>query len=86
MNKAQDISASYIIGKPRQVSLFRNGANQAIRIPKEFELPGKEALLYRDGNKLVLEAIITEPERGSAKYERETDWRDMCTWWKAFTF
>ena len=65
MNKAQDISASYIIGKPRQVSLFRNGANQAIRIPKEFELPGKEALLYRDGNKLVLEAIITEPERGS---------------------
>ena len=27
----------------RHVRLFRNGANQAVRIPKEFELPGKEA-------------------------------------------
>jgi antitoxin VapB len=43
--------------KPRKVSLFRNGANQAVRIPKDFELSGTEALLRREGNLLILEPI-----------------------------
>lgn len=50
----------------RQVRLFRNGANQAVRIPKEFELPGKEAILRREGNRLVLEAVPDRPQRGTA--------------------
>jgi len=50
----------------RRVSLFRNGANQAVRIPKEFELPGKEAILRREGNRLVLEAVPDKPKRGTA--------------------
>jgi antitoxin VapB len=50
----------------RHVRLFRNGANQAVRIPKEFELPGKEAILRREGNRLVLEAIPDKPKRGTA--------------------
>lgn len=50
----------------RRVSLFRNGANQAVRIPKEFELPGKEAILRREGNRLVLEAMPDKPKRGTA--------------------
>ena len=29
----------------KRVSLFRNGRNQAVRIPREFELPSKEAIL-----------------------------------------
>lgn len=37
--------------------LFRNGRNQAVRIPREFELEGKEAILRRDGDRLVLEPI-----------------------------
>jgi antitoxin VapB len=41
----------------RRVKLFRNGRNQAVRIPVEFELPGDEALLRRDGDRLVLEPI-----------------------------
>jgi antitoxin VapB len=41
----------------KKVSLFRNGANQAVRIPKEFELQGKEAMLRREGDSLILEAI-----------------------------
>jgi antitoxin VapB len=41
----------------RHVRLFRNGANQAIRIPREFELPGNEALLHREGNRLIIEPI-----------------------------
>lgn len=41
----------------RTVRLFRNGRNQAVRIPVEFELPGNEATLRRDGEKLILEPI-----------------------------
>lgn len=42
--------------QPRTVSLFRNGRNQAVRIPAEFELPGKEALIRKEGDKLIIEA------------------------------
>jgi antitoxin VapB len=41
----------------RHVRLFRNGRNQAVRIPVEFELPGDEAIMRREGNKLVIEPI-----------------------------
>lgn len=30
----------------RHVRLFRNGRNQAVRIPVEFELPGDEAIRF----------------------------------------
>lgn len=39
----------------RHVKLFRNGRNQAVRIPVEFELPGDEAIMHRDGDRLVIE-------------------------------
>ena len=35
----------------RHVRLFRNGRSQAIRIPKEFELEGNEAIIHKDGNR-----------------------------------
>ena len=41
----------------RHVKLFRNGRNQAVRIPVEFELAGNEAIIRRDGDKLVIEPI-----------------------------
>jgi antitoxin VapB len=41
----------------RHVSLFRNGRNQAVRIPVEFELPGDEAVIHRDGDRLVIEPV-----------------------------
>jgi len=47
----------------RHVRLFRNGRNQAIRIPREFELPGEEAILRKEGNTLVIEPIPTTPLR-----------------------
>ena len=43
--------------KHRHVRLFRNGRNQAVRIPVEFELLGKEAIMHRDGDRLVIEPI-----------------------------
>lgn len=42
---------------PRHVRLFRNNRNQAIRIPKEFELPGTDAIISRDGNRLIIEPV-----------------------------
>ena len=41
----------------RHVSLFRNGRNQAIRIPREFELEGKEAIIRKEGERLIIEPI-----------------------------
>ena len=41
----------------RRVRLFRNGRNQAVRIPVEFELPGGEAMMHRDGDRLVIEPL-----------------------------
>ena len=41
----------------RKVSLFRNGRSQALRIPKELELPGREATIRRDGDALIVEPI-----------------------------
>lgn len=41
----------------RQVSLFRNGRNQAVRIPREFELEGDEAILHKEGDRLILEPV-----------------------------
>lgn len=40
----------------RLVHLFKNGRNQAVRIPREFELPGKHAVMRKEGGKLILEA------------------------------
>lgn len=41
----------------RHVRLFRNGRNRAVRIPVEFELPGDEAIIYRNGDRLVIEPV-----------------------------
>jgi antitoxin VapB len=41
----------------RHVHLFRNGRSQAIRIPKEFELEGNEAIIRKDGNRLIIEPV-----------------------------
>ncbi|PYG04277.1 antitoxin VapB [Thioalkalivibrio sp. ALE21] len=38
----------------RRVRLFRNGRNQALRIPRGLELEGDEAILRKEGDQLVL--------------------------------
>jgi antitoxin VapB len=48
------------IGMPpseRLVRLFRNGRNQALRIPREFELEGEEAIIRKEGDRLIVEPI-----------------------------
>lgn len=41
----------------RHVRLFRNGRNQALRIPREFELEGNEAIIRKEGNRLIVEPV-----------------------------
>jgi antitoxin VapB len=41
----------------RRAAVFRNGRNQAVRIPREFELPGREVMIHREGGRLVLEPV-----------------------------
>ena len=43
------------MGIERRVKLFRNGRNQAVRIPREFELPGEDAIMWKEGDKLIIE-------------------------------
>ena len=45
------------MSEQKHVRLFRNGRNQAVRIPVEFELPGNDALMHRDGDRLVIEPV-----------------------------
>lgn len=41
----------------RHVRLFRNGRNQALRIPKEFELEGDEAIVRKEDDHLIIEPV-----------------------------
>jgi len=41
----------------RHVRLFRNGRNQAVRIPREFELDAQEAIMRREDDRLVIEPV-----------------------------
>jgi antitoxin VapB len=43
------------MGAERHVKLFQNGRSQAVRIPREFELPGNEAIMRKEGGRLIIE-------------------------------
>ena len=37
--------------------LFMHGRSQAVRLPKEFRMPGKEVRVSRDGDRVILEPV-----------------------------
>ena len=39
----------------RHVKLFKNGRDQAVRIPREFELPDEDAIMRKEGDRLITE-------------------------------
>lgn len=41
--------------KARHVRVFKNGRNRAVRIPREFEFPGDDAIMRKEGNRLIIE-------------------------------
>jgi len=44
----------------RRVKLTRDGHGQAVRIPREFELPGEDAIMRKEGERLVIEPVPTK--------------------------
>ena len=56
----------------RVVKLFRNGRNQAVRIPRDFELPGSEAVMHKEGERLVI-----EPKRRKSLVELLDSWEPI---------
>ncbi|MDE0449966.1 MAG: AbrB/MazE/SpoVT family DNA-binding domain-containing protein [Spirochaetaceae bacterium] len=42
---------------PRRARLFRNGRNQALRIPRELEFPGDEVILHKEDDRLIVEPV-----------------------------
>lgn len=50
--------------------IFQNGRSQAVRLPKEFRLPGKEVRISKQGNKSILEPIENSWEQWFASLEQ----------------
>ncbi len=48
-------------GPVRHARLFRNGRNQAVRIPRELELAADEVMIYREDERLVLVPVERAP-------------------------
>ncbi len=62
MAYAMDVGEEAIaVSEERRVHLFRNGRNQALRIPREWELDADEALLRREDGVLT---VVPVPREG----------------------
>jgi antitoxin VapB len=58
----------------RTASIFKNGRNQAIRIPVGFELPGNEVTIEQDGDTLIVRPKKVVP----------TTFAELFASWEAF--
>lgn len=56
--RAQEPVAPYVADEDRvEAKLFANGRSQAIRLPKEFRMPGDRVLIHREGKRLIVEPV-----------------------------
>lgn len=39
------------------MKVFSNGRNRAVRIPKEFEFAGNEAIMRQEGHRIIIEPV-----------------------------
>ena len=53
--------------------LFKNGSSQAVRLPKSFRFDGDEVLIYREGNRVILQAKNSDWETFFLKAPHATD-------------
>jgi antitoxin VapB len=54
----QAYAIAYVMSATRQVRIFTNGRNRAVRIPQEFVFPGNVALMHQEADgRLVIEAM-----------------------------
>ena len=56
-----------------RAKLFMHGRSQAVRLPKEFRLPGKEVRVRRDGQNVVLEPVEFDVKSWLAELARYHD-------------
>lgn len=42
-----------------KAKLFQNGNSQAVRLPKEFRMPGNEVKISKKGNQIIIEPLET---------------------------
>jgi antitoxin VapB len=56
----------------RHVRLVRNGRNQALRIPREFEFPGSDAVVRKEGD-----TLIVEPARRGSLLALLASWKPL---------
>ena len=56
------------MAETKTAKLFTHGRSQAVRLPKEFRLPGKEVRVSRVGNRVILEPIARSPADVSAVF------------------
>ncbi len=71
------------MGYERHVKLFRNGRNQAVRIPREFELPGEDAVMRKEGDRLIIEparrqeTLVELLDRWAAEPPIDEEWPEV---------
>ena len=46
---------TYIRGRMKTTKIFKSGNSQAVRIPREFRLPGHEVEIRKRGDSLILQ-------------------------------
>ena len=64
MAKLREPAATYeapAVAPAQRAKLFPNGRSQAVRLPKEFRMPGTEVKISREGNRIILEPISDPP-------------------------
>ena len=53
-----------------RAKLFTHGGSQAVRLPKAFRFEGREVLISRDGDKVILEPVDAAPVNWDAIFAR----------------
>ena len=56
--------------KHKTAKLFTNGRSQAVRLPAEFRMPGKEVRIKRVGKSVVLEPMEFDVDAWFAKLDK----------------
>lgn len=46
----------------KHAKVFKNGRNRAVRIPVEFDFPGDEVTITKEGNKIIIEPVDRDEE------------------------
>ena len=50
--------------------LFKSGRSQAVRLPKEFRLPGDRVRVRREGTKVILEPMMDDVKAWWAELDK----------------